>query len=259
MIRPYRTIPRFDDGWDYNAALQAGLNYQQYPQEQQFTVAPTPGYNFLAPPTYEEPNRSGYTDEAELEDNAILAKNIQDFQRDLERRNQRPVRPIKKVTTAVQDRRAAQRAYESAVRAADKKAAAENKAAKSEIKKNEAVLKRNGLKTETGKYGTVYSAYADMQAGAVGRKKTNQSYKAKPFQLGSSYTPNKVVRKLTQVGHSIYEENRKKRQQMQNITQKQKDAARAKARSKAQQYAKSRRGPGGQAPGGWWNPLNWGW
>lgn len=56
-------------------------------------------------------------------------------------------RPVRKPTTAVQDRKAAEKTYNAAVKAADKKAKAEVAQATKDIKKANSTLKRNGSPT----------------------------------------------------------------------------------------------------------------
>lgn len=200
MIRSYINIPRFDDGWnfDYNQAFQ-------YPTQEppvEYRVTPeTPDINgsynsvFLNPDgSYSQPTlrRS-----EELQPNRILEQNIRDFQNDLNRRS-----APKRITTAAQDYKSAESRYRKSIDKADIKAKEEARKAEQEQKRLAAEVERKRklseqrkaeldrlrarsaywkskqsaqrakLTKETGKYGDVYSAYAGMQAGAVGRNKT---------------------------------------------------------------------------------------
>lgn len=168
-----RRIPRFDDG--FNGALDEIIaNRNPYQSLSNLNQAALDVYNNEG--IYDE-DYSNYNPQVQrLVDQ--FANNLNQSSTGIRPMSARPKRPAK-VTTAAQDIKAAETARNKAVAAAKKKAATEEKNARSNVTKAQStyqnIVQRNkkaGLTAErnpkTGEL--VYSAYANMQAGAVGRR-----------------------------------------------------------------------------------------
>lgn len=178
MIKTYRRRPKFDDGFNGNPYYQAAMeSYQADPYVQQMnarfpeeTGIPMTGeYNpYLDARNYETYGDDYVPETLPKEEAAVSPRQV--------RANTRSAtRPVRKPTTAVQDRKAAEKTYNAAVKAADKKAQKEVAAAKKQVAEANSTLKRNGQKTYS--LGNITSKNHQLQEVVVtgsARKKTTK-------------------------------------------------------------------------------------
>lgn len=134
MIRPYRNIPRFDDGFDWDYADQIINNM---PRQSAY-----PDMNMSFTGTGDDPYVRVEPQIDEMEDPAFMRMTYRDLIK-----KPRSSRPSTRTTTAVQDKKQAVKTYNAAIKAADKKAKIENQQANKTIQQANATLRANGQPT----------------------------------------------------------------------------------------------------------------
>lgn len=151
MIKTYRKVPRFENGFNGNPYYQAVMEqYQADPYVQQMNTRfpeqmgnPMTGeYNPYLDPRNYETYGDDYVPETlkNEEEEAVLPRQV--------RANIRSATsPVRKPTTAAQDKKAAKKRYYSDMRAAEKKSQKEIAEAKKQVAQANTTLKRNGQKT----------------------------------------------------------------------------------------------------------------
>ena len=179
MIKTYRKIPRFENGFNGNPYYQAVMEeYQADPYVQQtntrfpeqMLIPMTGEYNPYLDPRNYETYGDDYVPEnlKNEEEEAVLSR------------------------TAAQDKKAAKKRYDSDMRAAEKKSQKEIAEAKKQVAQANTTLKRNGQKTYS--LGNITSKTHQLPNIVITRRRKRKVESVKDSSRTSNVSSNRVVK-----------------------------------------------------------------
>lgn len=196
MIKTYRKVPRFENGFNGNPYYQAVMEeYQADPYVQQMNtrfpeqmgIPMTGEYNpYLDPHNYETYGDDYVPENLKNEEKeAVLPRQV--------RANIRSATsPVRKPTTAAQDKKDAKKRYNSDMRAAEKKSQKEIAEAKKQVAQANATLKRNGQKTYS--LGNITSKTHQLPNVVITGRRRRKVESVKDSSRTSNVSSNRVVK-----------------------------------------------------------------
>lgn len=196
MIKTYRKVPRFENGFNGNPYYQAVMEqYQADPYVQQMNtrfpeqmgIPMTGEYNPYLDPRNYETYGDDYVPEnlKNEEEEAVLPRQV--------RANIRSATsPVRKPTTAAQDKKAAKKRYDSDMRAAEKKSQKEIAEAKKQVAQANTTLKRNGQKTYS--LGNITSKTHQLPNVVITGRRRRKVESVKDSSRTSNVSSNRVVK-----------------------------------------------------------------